>query len=293
VEEEDVGINSKNECGVSVLHMAIMGSALHVAAYALSRAEVHIDAKDDEGRTALHLVCIDGDSEGFALLSGRGADMNARTREGKTPLHLACWFDHLELVEFLLEAGANIHAEDNEGRTVLADPDIDQQIKTVLEKHLEAHPPRALLVPTKKVTIKNTGTLTVPEAEMEAEPAAVQQQEIQIDNKVGGRRPAVWSTSTKVEHFEGDSHQPQPAMGEEAPELRGGIESTMTGVARSLAETMTADASISGASENPLLQPLDPELDCVRPWDRSAQAPVSISDSALDKMLSQISMNMK
>ena len=38
VEQEEVGVNSKNEFGVSALHMAVMSGSLHVAAYMLSRS---------------------------------------------------------------------------------------------------------------------------------------------------------------------------------------------------------------------------------------------------------------
>merc|ERR1712166_1186236 len=96
VEQEEVGVNSKNEFGVSALHMAVMSGSLHVAAYMLSRS-VNVNAQDDEGQTALHQACIDGDSDAFGLLTAHKADVGARTRVGKTPLHLACWFDDEEM----------------------------------------------------------------------------------------------------------------------------------------------------------------------------------------------------
>ena len=106
----------------------------HVADYILSKS-ARIDEKDDEGRTPLHLVCIEGDEEGFALLTAKGADVNACTREGEIALHLACWFDHIELVRFLLEAGADVHAEDDQGRIVYKDPEIYPDIKRLLDQH--------------------------------------------------------------------------------------------------------------------------------------------------------------
>ena len=48
------------------------------------------------------------------------------------------------------------------------------------------------------------------------------------------------------------------------------------------------DLVCAAAADNPLLRPLDPELDCVRPWEQqSGGAPVSISDAALDRMMAQ------
>jgi len=299
VEQEDVGINSKNECGVSVLHMAIMGSALNVAAYALSRDEVYIDAKDDEGRTALHLVCIDGDSEGFALLTARGADVNAQTREGKTPLHLASWFDQEELVKFLLEAGADVYAEDHEGRTVCDDPEIAPEIMSILQKHMEtrAKPSAARLVQPKVITA-SAGTST-------DEPQPPSEEGGDRASESARRRPAEWTTSTRTESFMSEHEGVKPkaevsmsamATMAEGLSLGGNMEEVMTGVTRSLVGKLSPQepavaAAPPSASSNPLLQQLDPELDCVRPWELGSQAPVAISESAIDKMLAQMRAN--
>merc|ERR1712166_1425175 len=157
VEQEEVGVNSKNEFGVSALHMAVMSGSLHVAAYMLSRS-VNVNAQDDEGQTALHQACIDGDSDAFGLLTAHKADVGARTRVGKTPLHLACWFDHEEIVSFLLEAGADVHAQDNDGKCVLDDEEMDPDIRQLITEHSTVvRKPRVINLEKKTTTTSSMG----------------------------------------------------------------------------------------------------------------------------------------
>ena len=110
------------------------GAMLHEAAGRGERAAVlrlldrgaDIDARDEQGRTALHRAAGSCFQVGqricrgvVAALLDRGADVDARDAGGSTPLHLAAgWYDSGVVVE-LLRRGADVDARDDEGRTPL------------------------------------------------------------------------------------------------------------------------------------------------------------------------------
>jgi hypothetical protein len=80
-----------------------------------------INARDENGWTALSLAAYYGHSEVVKLLIDKGADIHARDNEGRTALiHAArSRFSHVAIVKLLIDKGADIHARDNEGRTAL------------------------------------------------------------------------------------------------------------------------------------------------------------------------------
>lgn len=66
-----------------------------------------VDARDPEGRSALHLAAEGGHiATARALLAG-GADVNAADRNGDTPYYVAALARHAELAGLLLDAGAD------------------------------------------------------------------------------------------------------------------------------------------------------------------------------------------
>jgi ankyrin repeat protein len=91
-----------------------------------------VDARDTQGRTALHWVALlkeDHDGENpertetilnaAALLLDRKATLDARDARGWTPLASTAFLGNLELTKFLLSRGADINAADEDGYSVL------------------------------------------------------------------------------------------------------------------------------------------------------------------------------
>ena len=65
---------------------------------------ININRFDDEGQTALHRVCCDGQIEIVKLLVSFGADVRLCNRDGWSPLHLACFAGHHHIVTYLISA---------------------------------------------------------------------------------------------------------------------------------------------------------------------------------------------
>lgn len=86
---------------------------------------VHVDVRDQRGRTALSHAAETGQVEIAELLLEKGALVSARQyslsnchrHSGKSPIHWAAMNGHREVVELLLQYGANPNARTTSGRT--------------------------------------------------------------------------------------------------------------------------------------------------------------------------------
>ena len=78
-----------------------------------------IDARNQGGRTLLHLACRNGHKDIAEFLIRKGADVNLRDGGGMTPLWLAAGHREVEIAEILIANGADVTAKDNRGRTPL------------------------------------------------------------------------------------------------------------------------------------------------------------------------------
>lgn len=99
-------------------------SRIEVLVAALVVRGAVIDARDANGRTALHEAAQRGRWQVVQALLHHGARMDAPAGDGSTALHLAIqepWPHHgvPATVRALLEAGANVNARDTNGQTVL------------------------------------------------------------------------------------------------------------------------------------------------------------------------------
>lgn len=101
--------NEINE-GVPVLVWA--ASCGHVdVVKALTAAGADVNARSEDGKTALHKSASYGHVNVVKALIAAGADVNARSKDGDTALHSAASMDHPEVVAALIAAGADAAAE--------------------------------------------------------------------------------------------------------------------------------------------------------------------------------------
>ena len=78
-----------------------------------------VNARSDDGTTALAVAASHGHTETARGLIGLGAEINARYNRGRTALLDSAAHDSTESVKMLIDLGADIVARDDEGRTAL------------------------------------------------------------------------------------------------------------------------------------------------------------------------------
>ena len=78
-----------------------------------------VEARTDDGSTALHLAALEGDAAIAQLLLAAGAQVNARGLREETPLHMAMYDEHREVAELLLDSKAEVNAQNTAGETPL------------------------------------------------------------------------------------------------------------------------------------------------------------------------------
>jgi len=90
---------------------------------ALLAAGAEVNAKDEDGWTALMWAARMGSNDIVELLLSKGADVNAKDEDGTTALMYAAasiYEGRVETVQALLSAGADVNAKGNDGRTALS-----------------------------------------------------------------------------------------------------------------------------------------------------------------------------
>jgi len=130
------------------LHVAVgfaRENAISILKYLIS-AGANVEAKDSDGRTALHLAARSGKIEALQYLLSTGVDMETRTNTGATPLLLAVGGGSFEATKVLLDYGANAEAKDKFGKNALdrADDKGHEKIAAYLkgEEYVEEENPQ-------------------------------------------------------------------------------------------------------------------------------------------------------
>ena len=84
---------------------------------ALVAAGARVDARDPEGRTAIHVATMFAAVDNLRVLAELGADVNARDADGDTPLHIAAGKGQPQLVATLVALGADPRLRNKAGQT--------------------------------------------------------------------------------------------------------------------------------------------------------------------------------
>lgn len=78
-----------------------------------------VNESDEEGYTALHILCFTGNLKAVKYLIEQNAEINCKTEDCKTPLITAVSHNHPEVAEYLISQGADISIIDSEGHDAL------------------------------------------------------------------------------------------------------------------------------------------------------------------------------
>ena len=87
------------------------------SARTLYEAGADVDARFQDGMTALMIMSSSASAESVEMLLRLGADPNLRSDDGGTALMIAAKRGRVEAVRLLIAAEADAHAEDDAGRT--------------------------------------------------------------------------------------------------------------------------------------------------------------------------------
>ncbi|KAF5277672.1 hypothetical protein FQA39_LY18441 [Lamprigera yunnana] len=98
---ESINVNSCNDKGWSVLHVACVCGHPHLVEYFLNK-KVNVNMVDDLGMTPLHYASSKGHQNALLLLLHADADTEVKDSNGNTPLHLAANNGHDSCVKAIL-----------------------------------------------------------------------------------------------------------------------------------------------------------------------------------------------
>ncbi|KAK2911763.1 hypothetical protein QQF64_027604 [Cirrhinus molitorella] len=80
---------------------------------------VNVNAKNVNGRTALHYAVAFRNVEAVDVLLRRRAKLDLQDKHGLTAVHLAAWFGSLQILKLLVQAGADQRIENTEGLNMM------------------------------------------------------------------------------------------------------------------------------------------------------------------------------
>ncbi|MEM7198279.1 MAG: ankyrin repeat domain-containing protein [Pseudomonadota bacterium] len=102
--------------GRTAFMYAMAESRLEMAEILL-QSRIDINARDEQGNSALHIVVRNQDSVAVAFLLDLGIAIDAHNKEGATALMQAASLGHQGITRQLLQAGADTKLTDYTGRT--------------------------------------------------------------------------------------------------------------------------------------------------------------------------------
>lgn len=99
----------------SLLHYAVLGSALDVLHYLLDM-DININLADEHGETALFDCARKAKLDIAKLLIAKYAQVNIENRMGELPIHLAAFKGDMDMIKLLIESGSFLNKKTQEDK---------------------------------------------------------------------------------------------------------------------------------------------------------------------------------
>ena len=132
---KQININFQNENGWSALHFACDEGNLKIVEI-LIKSNIDLNLKTNEKKTALHISVYRGYFDISKLLIENGAKINIRDNEQNLPIHICASQGHDELLNFILEKSySGVKIKNLYGQTPL-DLAMKESTKEVIKKYL-------------------------------------------------------------------------------------------------------------------------------------------------------------
>ena len=106
----------------------------------ISNPNIDINYKNEEGWTALHFSCEEGNLKISEILIKSNININSQNNERKTPLHISAFNGFFDISKLLVENGANLNILDNENNLAIhlcAENGHSELLAYLLDKNLE------------------------------------------------------------------------------------------------------------------------------------------------------------
>ena len=118
--KQKANVNARTDSGDTPITLAAKHKHDNVVHALLSDSQCLVDAKGQDGYTALHYSCMYGHIDMVRTLVSHKANVNFKANSGDTPLHVAAWYGQLEVVIALIhEFNCDINVKGYLGRSLL------------------------------------------------------------------------------------------------------------------------------------------------------------------------------
>ena len=128
-----MNVNAKGNNGYTALMFSSADDNFEVVKLLIEKG-ADVNAKDNNGYTALMFASAKENLAVATLLIKKGADVDAKNNKGETALMMASLRGNFNMAQLLIEKGADINAKNDKGKTALYYSFLDTRMSELLRK---------------------------------------------------------------------------------------------------------------------------------------------------------------